>query len=61
MTEKEKFLTEFEVLIRKHGLIIDGCGCCDSPWIRKLEESSWIDFDNALKSYLDHLRGNNDE
>jgi hypothetical protein len=33
MTEKEKaFLDELTELSKKHGLIIDGCGCCGSPY-----------------------------
>ena len=29
----EAFLREYEALIRKHGVFIGGCGCCDSPFM----------------------------
>ena len=39
MTEKESdFLTDLEVLTRKHGIAIGGCGCCGSPWLEELTE-----------------------
>ena len=30
------FLREYETLCRKHGVAIEGCGCCDSPYLVKL-------------------------
>lgn len=29
------FLLELRELTRKHGIAIDGCGCCDSPFLWK--------------------------
>lgn len=34
----EKFLEELTELTRKHGLYIQGCGCCGSPAIRKITD-----------------------
>lgn len=37
MTEEEvkerAFLLELRDLTRKYGISIEGCGCCDSPWL----------------------------
>jgi len=39
MTPKESdFLTELEILTRKHGIAIGGCGCCGSPWLEELSD-----------------------
>lgn len=37
--QEREFLRELEALSRKHGLAVDGCGCCGSPGLRELEES----------------------
>ena len=29
------FLKEYYALCKKYGLVIDACGCCNSPWIRQ--------------------------
>jgi hypothetical protein len=29
----EAFLAELSALSRRHGLYIDGCGCCGSPYV----------------------------
>jgi len=52
MDKKERFrrfLEEYEQLCRKYGVIVDACGCCDSPWLRKVdsEEIEW---------HIDHLK-----
>lgn len=36
MSEQEnmkEFLAELTKLAIKHNLVIDGCGCCGSPWV----------------------------
>ena len=30
---KRRFLDEYEGLVKKHGLMIESCGCCQSPWV----------------------------
>lgn len=38
------FLAELTLLSRKHGLAIEGCGCCESPYIveaKKVESSRY--------------------
>ena len=37
----EDFLEELTKLTKKHGVLISGCGCCDSPYL--------VDFDDAVK------------
>jgi hypothetical protein len=31
--EVNAFLTDLETVFRKHNMILDSCGCCDSPWL----------------------------
>ena len=31
------FIEELEQLTQKHGMKIDACGCCESPWVIDLE------------------------
>lgn len=32
-----KFLVELAALSKKHGVKVDSCGCCDSPWLKTNE------------------------
>lgn len=34
------FLADLTRLSREHGLIIEGCGCCGSPWISEISPDS---------------------
>jgi len=44
-TEKEKaFLMDLEDISRKHGIIIEGCGCCGSPGLVLMEHHGKEDF-----------------
>jgi hypothetical protein len=57
MTNKERlnaFLKDYAEICEKHGLIIDSCNCCNSPWAVELS-SKYSDFSN-LNLYLEHLR-----
>ncbi len=39
MTNTEAlFLEELTALSRKHGIKIDGCGCCGSPYLSDLDD-----------------------
>lgn len=43
MNKKEKvkkFIDELETLSRKHGITIDGCGCCDSPYLIFIDDNN---------------------
>ncbi len=33
----QQFLDELTKLTQKYGLIIGGCGCCESPWVANLK------------------------
>jgi hypothetical protein len=35
----EAFLEELTKLSKKHGLVISGCGCCESPYVMKMKNS----------------------
>jgi hypothetical protein len=34
------FVDELVVLCKRHGFVIDACGCCDSPWIVPIKDAS---------------------
>jgi hypothetical protein len=36
----EKFMTELSNLSSQYGIKICGCGCCGSPFLRKIEKDS---------------------
>lgn len=48
----DEFLREYEALCEKHGIIIDSCGCCRSPWPAILD----VDTDKTLADHMEHLR-----
>lgn len=33
----EAFMKELEQLTKKHGIAVDACGCCNSPWVEDLK------------------------
>lgn len=35
---REEFINELVELCKKHNVIINSCGCCDSPWIEDISE-----------------------
>lgn len=37
MNKIELFLQDLAELTKKHGIKIDGCGCCGSPWLEDNE------------------------
>lgn len=56
MTENQKynaFLQDLTELSRKHGVYVDGCGCCGSPSLDLVEiEGRYMTYEEALeKSY----------
>jgi len=52
---KEKFLKEYEILCKKYKIIIDGCGCCGSPFIYSEKEMQDGNFEEELKENIEHL------
>lgn len=43
------FLYEYNKLITKYGIYIDGCGCCDSPFLNDIE------YDDDIRDHIEHL------
>lgn len=46
----QAFLEDLHLLYEKHGLFIDACGCCSSPWV----EDSASNL-NLIENALQHL------
>ena len=46
MTE---FLQDYEVLCRKHGLYLHGCGCCGSPFLNEMNAEYELFFNDYTK------------
>lgn len=44
MTEEEaqQFLIDLQVISDRHGIIVNGCGCCGSPWLAREAERSGV-------------------
>ena len=36
MTKYQAFLEDLKKVYEKHGLYIDGCGCCGSPYVEEI-------------------------
>jgi len=60
--DKERnFLIEYFDLCKKHGISIEGCGCCGSPYLSELEPDYWhhakeedfINVDDVVRSFND--------
>ena len=51
----EDFLSELIVLTRKHGIKIDGCGCCGSPFLMELKEEEKAEPYRYFVQNYDHL------
>lgn len=46
-----EFLDEYKKLCLKHGVFLDACGCCNSPWVTKVDPTE----DNELETHFKHL------
>lgn len=38
----ECFLADLAIVTLKHGIAVEGCGCCESPFLWDLEEGNGI-------------------
>jgi hypothetical protein len=45
----QEFLHELYKLFMNHGMVICGCGCCDSPWIREVDPCDCNDISEAIE------------
>ena len=48
------FLRDLRVLFERHGVVITGCGCCDSPSVDQLSDDP-VKSEAALARVLHHL------
>ena len=44
-SDMNKFLEELSELTKKYNISIDGCGCCGSPYLTRLEDGALIGND----------------
>lgn len=54
-----KFLEDYKELCEKHGLFIDACGCCRSPWVvHNNDEKRSTKFvpKKSIEDNINHLR-----
>lgn len=49
LQRREQFLKELAALTVKYGVIIDGCGCCGSPFVYGLETTGNTDENSGDK------------
>lgn len=52
----EEFLKELYKLSNKYGFVIDGCGCCGSPFLRDITTGNavkWdLEYDEEKETYV---------
>jgi len=54
------FLKDLETLCRRYGVVVAGCGCCDSP---RLDPHEWLPEEDLavrgtrIEIYLDKMNG----
>jgi len=57
----DEFFTKLKDLFMEHHLVIDGCGCCDSPYIKTIKElreckgNEEKDVEQIVQEKIDHL------
>lgn len=44
MKNLEEFLKELTELSKKHNILIEGCGCCGSPFLLEADEGALIEY-----------------
>lgn len=55
----EAFLKDYQKIVKKHQLAISACGCCQSPWVCKIDSLGNFHSDRPpLEDHLEHLKEN---
>lgn len=47
---EQEFLEGLNALSKKTGIVIDGCGCCSSPYLYEIKESDFESIDYHFAS-----------
>lgn len=63
---KQLFLAAYKELCLKYGVVVDSCGCCDSPFLARLNNledycRSSYKFSKkplGIESHIEHLENN---
>jgi hypothetical protein len=42
--ELKNFIEEYKQLCIKYNMVIDSCGCCNSPWVIIFESAKFNDY-----------------
>lgn len=56
MLQQIDFINELETLCRKYKIVIDGCGCFDSPYLENYQDIDNTIFEDRLKLTIDHFK-----
>lgn len=55
MSDKARFLLEYEALCRKYKICVHACGCCGSPFLTKLAEDGAEENDPCSITPAGHI------
>jgi hypothetical protein len=47
------FMAEYEALCRRHGLLVNSCGCCNSQWVETFTEARWAVAKEEMEDWCD--------
>lgn len=54
--KKEEFLADLRAVYVKHGVWLEACGCCDSPWIQNPGTMYPRPAEKHIDRAIEHLR-----
>lgn len=54
--EYKDFINDYMKLVKKHGVYIKACGCCNSPWVTHIINKDHI---NSIREHLINPKAKN--
>ncbi len=52
---KQLFMKDYERIVRKHGVYVGACGCCNSPWLVSRDEWPSEDPETHIEANIEDL------